>query len=75
MTSQPSGRVTHNGATGTGRREPVVGVACVAGTALLVVTPPFVVDNYGIVQRLFIAVLFGWPLAAALMASRVTAHG
>ena len=52
-----------------------VGVACVAATALLVVTPPFVVDNYGIVQRLFIAVLFGWPVAAALLASRVTAHG
>jgi len=27
------------------------------------------------VQRLFVAVLFGWPVAAALMASRVTAHG
>lgn len=53
----------------------IFGVACVAGTALLVVTPPFVVDNYGIVQRLFIAVLFGWPVAAALLASRVTAHG
>jgi len=53
----------------------IVGGACVAGTALLVVTPPFVVDNYGIVQRLFIAVLFGWPVAAALLASRVTAHG
>jgi hypothetical protein len=53
----------------------VVGVACVAATALLVVTPPFVVDNYGIVQRLFVAVLFGWPVAAALLASRVTAHG
>ena len=53
----------------------VIGVACVAGTALLVVTPPFVVDNYGIVQRLFVAVLFGWPVAAALLASRrVTAH-
>jgi len=53
----------------------IVGGACVAGTALLVVTPPFVVDNYGIVQRLFIAVLFGWPVAAALLATRVTAHG
>ena len=53
----------------------VIGVACAAGTALLVVTPPFVVDNYGIVQRLFVAVLFGWPVAAALLASRrVTAH-
>ena len=54
----------------------VIGVACLAGTALLVVTPPFVVDNYGIVQRLFVAVLFGWPVAAALLAfRRDTTHG
>jgi hypothetical protein len=53
----------------------VVGVACVGATALLVVTPPFVVDNYGVVQRLFVAVLFGWPVAAALLVSRATAHG
>ena len=53
----------------------VIGVACLAGTALLVATPPFVVDNYGIVQRLFVAVLFGWPVAVALLASRTPAHG
>ena len=47
-----------------------VGVTCLAGVALLVATPPVVVDNYGIVQRLFVAVLFGWPVAAALLASR-----
>ena len=48
-----------------------VGVACMAGIALLVATPPFVVDNYGIVQRLFVAVLFGWPVAVG----RVLASG
>ena len=38
-----------------------VGVACSTGVALLVVAPPFVVDNYGIMQRVVIAALFGWP--------------
>ena len=41
-----------------------------AGVALLVATPPFVVDNYGIVQRLFVAMLFGWPVAVVLLTSR-----
>jgi len=50
----------------TGR---VVGVACLVGLVLLVVTPTFVADNYGLVQRLFVAVLFGWPVAAGVLAS------
>ena len=53
-----------------------VGVMCMAGVALLVATPPFVVDNYGIVQRLFVAVLFGWPVAVGLvLAGRADSAG
>jgi hypothetical protein len=37
---------------------------------LLVVAPPFVVDNYGILQRVVIAALFGWPVVAGILASR-----
>jgi hypothetical membrane protein len=48
----------------------IAGVVCLMGVALLVVTPSFVVDNYGIAQRLVVAVLFGWPVAAGLLASR-----
>ena len=47
-----------------------VGVACSTGVALLVVAPPFVVDSYGILQRLVIAALFGWPVVAGMLASR-----
>jgi len=47
-----------------------VGVACGTGVALLVVAPPFVVDNYGILQRGVIGALFGWPVVAGILASR-----
>ena len=47
-----------------------VGVACSTGVALLVVAPPFVVDNYGILQRVVIGALFGWPVVAGILASR-----
>ncbi|HET6938166.1 MAG TPA: DUF998 domain-containing protein [Nocardioides sp.] len=58
------------GRTGLAVASRTIGVTCVTGTVLLVVTPPLVVDNYGVVQRLFIALLFGWPVAAALLSSR-----
>ena len=45
-----------------------VGVACSTAVALLVVAPPFVVDNYGIVQRGVIGALFGWPVVAGILA-------
>ena len=47
-----------------------VGVACSTGVALLVVAPPFVVDNYGILQRVVIGALFAWPVVAGILASR-----
>jgi hypothetical protein len=47
-----------------------VGVACSTGVALLVVSPPFVVDNYGILQRVVIGALFAWPVVAGILASR-----
>ncbi|WP_426564341.1 DUF998 domain-containing protein [Angustibacter sp. McL0619] len=50
----------------------IIGTLCLAGTALLVVTPPSVVDNYGIVQRLLVALLFGWPVAAGVLAAHRT---
>jgi hypothetical membrane protein len=53
-----------------GRTSRIVGVACLAGLALLVTTPSFVVDSYGLVQRVFVAVLFGWPVLAGLLAAR-----
>jgi hypothetical membrane protein len=46
------------------------GVACSTAVALLVVAPPFVVDNYGILQRAVIGALFGWPVVAGILASR-----
>ncbi len=53
-----------------GRTSRFVGVACLVGLALLVVTPAFVADSYGLVQRVFVAVLFGWPVLAGLLAVR-----
>ena len=50
-----------------------VGLACSAGVALLVVAPPFVVHNYGILQRGVIGALFGWPVVAGILASRPVA--
>lgn len=46
-----------------------VGVARSTGVALLVVAPPFVVDNYGLVQRVVIGALFAWPVVAGILAS------
>ena len=51
-----------------GRTSRYVGVACLVGLALLVTTPGIVADSYGIVQRVFVAVLFGWPVLAGLLA-------
>jgi hypothetical protein len=48
----------------------IVGVACCAGVALLVVAPPLAVDNYGILQRGIIGAMFGWPVVAGILASR-----
>jgi hypothetical membrane protein len=53
----------------------LVGVACLVGLVLLVVTPAFVADNYGLVQRLFVGVLFGWPVTTAVLAPASTGTG
>ena len=45
-----------------------VGLACSTGVVLLVVAPPFAVDNYGILQRAVIGALFGWPVVAGILA-------
>jgi hypothetical protein len=52
-----------------------VGAACSTAVALLVVAPPFVVDNYGILQRVTVGALFGWPVVAGILASRTVHHG
>jgi hypothetical protein len=46
-----------------------VGAACTTAVALLVVEPPFVVAHYGILQRVVIAALFGWPVVAGILVS------
>jgi hypothetical protein len=51
-----------------------VGAACSTAVALLVVEPRFVVDHYGILQRVIIAALFGWPVVAGILASRTVRH-
>jgi hypothetical membrane protein len=48
----------------------LVGLASLAVLVLLVVSPAFVVDGYGVVQRIFVAGLFGWPLTAGYLVSR-----
>ncbi len=59
-----------SGRSGLATVSRVAGVLCLIGVALLVVAPPFVVDSYGVVQRLLIAGLFGWPVAAGILVSR-----
>lgn len=59
-----------NGCGGLARASRVAGVVALTGVALLVATPAFVVDSYGIVQRTVVAVLFGWPVAAGLLVRR-----
>jgi hypothetical membrane protein len=68
----PARGLRRTGRPGLATASRTIGAACVAGTALLVVTPPVVVESYGIVQRFLVALLFGWPVAAALLSSRET---
>jgi len=57
------------GRPGLARASRASGLLCLAGVVLLVVTPSFVTDGYGVLQRLVVAGLFGWPVAAGLLAS------
>ncbi len=48
----------------------LAGAASFTGIVLLVVEPPFVGDNYGLVQRLVLLGMFAWPVAVGVLASR-----
>jgi hypothetical membrane protein len=49
----------------------VAGFLCLLGIAELMVDPPALDPYAGLVQRLFVVVLFGWPILAAALPARV----
>ena len=53
----------------------VAGLICVLGIAELIVDPPALDPYVGLIQRLFVLLLFGWPLVVAAAPARPAPPG